>query len=366
LDFNYSVFGLSLHSNLSIPGLKPASTPGDTPRLEIRWGHSPPVSAEFSAQPGVLTFVSSEWDESGEPALRIWKIADGAYLHIVYWDGMQFWLNREGTGVWGVWPDTSSLEDAATFLLGPILGFLLRLRGVTCLHASAVVFDGRAVAFVGDAGAGKSTTAAAFARRGHPVISDDVVAIVERGDAFHVLPAYPYLSLWPDSVAMLYGPEKKLPSFSANWDKRVLSLAEDNLRFEEKSVPLGAILILGERCSDPAAPYLETLTPRQCLVSLVANSYATGMLDQDMRAQEFALLGRLLASVPVRRVRPHEDSTQIDRLCEVICDGYQALRNAPPLAPPAGVKSSVLELLGNNTGTFPHRNRKKKVWLSRG
>jgi hypothetical protein len=325
LDFHYSVFGLSLHSNVSIPGLRPPSTPGDFPRVDVHFGSSPLLDSKILAQPGVLTFVSSERDEAGEPALRIWKIAGGAYLHIVYWDGMQFWLNPEGSAVWAKWPETSSLEDAATFLLGPVLGFLLRLRGVTCLHASAVVFDGRAVAFVGDAGAGKSTTAAAFARRGHPVLSDDVVALVEREGGFHVMSAYPYLSLWADSVSMLYGPKKKLPSFSANWDKRVLSLAEDHLRFEERSVPLVAIFILAERSSEQAAPFLESLTPQQSLVSLIANSYATGLLDSDMRAREFALFGRILAAVPVRRVRPHQDPARIESFCEVISAGYKTL-----------------------------------------
>ena len=265
--------------------------------------------------------------------MRIWKIAGGAYLYITYWDGMKFWLNPEGSAVWAKWPETSSLEDAATFLLGPVLGFLLRLRGITCLHASAVVLDGRAVVFVGDAGAGKSTTAAAFARRGHPVLSDDVVALVEREGAFHVLPAYGYLSLWADSVTMLYGPEKKLPSFSSNWDKRMLSFAEDGLRFEEKSMPLGAIFILGERTSEPAAPFFERLSPQESLVSLVANSYATGLLDTEMRAREFALFGRILAAVPVRRVRPHQDPARIESLCDVILAGYKVLGEQPASTP---------------------------------
>jgi len=304
----------------------------------------------------VLTFVSSDLDSSGEPALRIWRVADGVCLYLAYCDGMEFWLDRKGTSVWAKWPATSSLEDAATFLLGPVLGLLLRLRGVTCLHASAVAFDDRAVAFVGDEGAGKSTTAAAFARLGYPVISDDVVAIVEREGAFHVLPAYPYLSLWPDSVQMLYGPDKTLPTFSANWDKRLLSLSEDRLRFEEKSLSLGAIFILGERISESAAPFLETPTAQECLVALVANSYATGMLDKDMRAQEFALFGRLLASVPVRRVRPHADSTEIDRLSEVIRDGYHALKNQPLPPSPRRERSSDPESSSNSLGTFPHPN----------
>jgi hypothetical protein len=335
LSFNYSVFGLSLLSNLPIPGLIPASPPLPAPDVEVHLGVSPSIHSDKSIERGVLTFVSSDLDASGEPALRIWRVADGTCLYLAYCDGMEFWLDRKGTSVWAIWPAASSLEDAATFLLGPVLGLLLRLRGVTCLHASAVAFDDRAVAFVGDESAGKSTTAAAFARRGHPVISDDVVAIVEREGAFHVLPAYPYLSLWPDSVKMLYGPDKTLPTFSANWDKRVLSLAEDRLRFEERSLPLVAIFLLGERSSNGAAPFLETPSAQESLVALVANSYATGMLDKDMRAQEFALLGRMLATVPVRLVRPHAEPAKVDLLCGVIRDGYRALKNHPlPSSPP--------------------------------
>lgn len=277
----------------------------------------------------MLTFVSSDLDMAGEPALRIWEISDGTILYLAYCDGMKFWLDRKGTKIWAMWPAASSLEDAATFLLGPVLGLLLRLRGVSCLHASAVAFGDRAVAFVGDEGAGKSTTAAAFADRGHPVISDDVVAIVDRKGAFHVMSAYPYLSLWPDSVKMLYGPDKTLPTFSANWDKRVLSLGQDRLRFEEKSLPLGAIFLLGERTAETVAPFLETPTQRECLLGLVANSYATGMLDQAMRAQEFELFGRLLSSVPIRRLRPSENPSQLDELCALVSEECASLNRKP-------------------------------------
>jgi hypothetical protein len=329
LSFNYSVFGLSLRSNLAIPGLNPAGAPLPSTVVEVHLGISPVTRSDVSAEPGELKFVSSDLDASGEPALRIWHVQGGALLYLAYCDGMEFWLDRKGASVWARWPGTSSLEDAATFLLGPVLGLLLRLRGVTCLHASAVAFDDRAVAFVGDEGAGKSTTAAALASRGHAVLSDDVVAIVEREGGFHVLPAYPYLSLWPDSVKLLYGPEKTLPTFSANWDKRVLSLAQDRLIFRKEPMPLGAILILGERSSDAAAPFLETPSVQDCLMALVANSYATGMLDTEMRAQEFALLGRLLATVPVGRIRPHEGTAEINALCDAIRESYQRLTTQP-------------------------------------
>jgi hypothetical protein len=314
----YTVFGLLVRCNLRIPGLTPERASRNSPEVEIHLGVSPGAIDETPGGPEELIFASSDTTESGEPALRIWRIANGALLRLNYFDGSQFWLAENGTAVWAMWPAASSLEDVATYVLGPVFGLLLRLRGVPCLHASAVAFGDSAVAFAGSEGAGKSTTAAALAGRGHSVISDDIVALVEREGSFLVLPAYPYLSLWPESVKMLYGPEKMLPTFSPGYDKRQLLLSENRLRFQEEPMPLRAVFLLGERCADPAAPFIEALPAREALLSLVANSYATSLLDRDMRAGEFELLGRLVTSVPVRRLRPHEDGSRIGRLCEVI------------------------------------------------
>src|ERR1700730_12146581 len=57
------------------------------------------------------------------------------------------------------WPGNSSLENALSYLFGPIIGLLLLLRGAVCLHASAVSIGDRAIVFVGSEGAGESTSA---------------------------------------------------------------------------------------------------------------------------------------------------------------------------------------------------------------
>jgi hypothetical protein len=314
----YTVFGLILRSNMGVPGLTPESPSSKSPEVEIHLDIMPGAIDEFPRGIEELVYTSSYTADSGEPALRIWRIAPGSLLRLDYFDGVRFWLDPEGTEVWAVWPAPVSIEDVATYLLGPVLGLLLRLRGVPCLHASCVTFRKFAVAFAGAEGAGKSTTAAALANRGYAVISDDIVALVERDGSFFVLPAYPYLSLWPESVELLYGADKKLPSFSPNYDKRQLQLKENHLRFEETPMPLGAIYLLGQRVADPAAPLVETLPPQEVLVALVANSYATNLLDKKMRAREFELLGRLVKAVPIWRLRPNEDGSQIGRLCDVI------------------------------------------------
>ncbi|MGH9758144.1 MAG: HPr kinase/phosphorylase, partial [Candidatus Acidiferrales bacterium] len=281
---------MTILSNLPIPGINPSDCSANHADITLLWGVSPIDSHEIISQPEVLTYSSMFKDDAGEPILKIWNLGGGKFLRLAYPDGMQFWMDREGTKIWAVWPATSSLEDAASYLLGPILGLVLRLRGTTCLHASAVEIHGCAVIFPGEEGAGKSTTAAALARRGHAVLSDDVVALAERDGAFFVLPAYPYLSLWEDSVKMLYGAEDALPAFSPNFDKRMLSLAAHNLRFEKQALPLGAVFLLGDRSADDRAPWIEALNPHENLVSLVVNSYATNLLESNMREREFVLL----------------------------------------------------------------------------
>ena len=333
MDFTYSVFGLSLRSNLPIPGLTPIRPNHDHLSLEASTHHEVAIRLNVFPQgsggtepsgPEELTYATAYKDEAGNPGLRIWKAAGSRYLRLAYFDGTQFWLDREGGEVWATWPKNLTIEDTATYLLGPVLGLLLRLRGVTCLHASAVAFGEKAVAFVGSEGAGKSTTAAALARRGHAILSDDVVALTEHEGSFFVHPAYPYLCLWPESVESLYGSAEALPRFSANYDKRCLSLQEQELRFADRALPLAAVYILGDRRSDPA-PVVEELPLRKAFLALVANTFATNTLNSHMRAKEFEILGRLAPRVPIRALCAHLDAGRLLELCNLVAEETQKI-----------------------------------------
>ncbi|OOE14602.1 aldolase [Fictibacillus arsenicus] len=87
------------------------------------------------------------------------------------------------------------------YLLGTCMGTLLLQKKILCLHGSAVAIDGKAYAFVGDSGAGKSTIAAAFALKNFQLISDDVIAInFDNQDKPLVMPSYPQQKLWEESL----------------------------------------------------------------------------------------------------------------------------------------------------------------------
>lgn len=89
-------------------------------------------------------------------------------------------------------------------LLGPVMALLLHQRGLLVLHASAIAVDGRSAIFMGDKGAGKSTTAGAMISAGHGLLTDDVVALdLSKPDEPMIVPGFPQLKLAADAAAAI-------------------------------------------------------------------------------------------------------------------------------------------------------------------
>jgi len=326
-DTIYSAFGLRLRTNLPLTTLLPVSTESAYD-VEVWLNSVPPWLEDLPKADETIWHISLERNEHGEPWLKIWKIYSGAYLRFAYDDGTQFILDRAGSKIWATWLAPMTLDDAATYLLGPVLGVVLRLRGFVTLHASAVSIGRSAIAFLGPEGAGKSTTAAALARRGYAVLSDDIVAVREVDENLLIQPAYPQLKLWPKSVEALYGKEENLPAFSANYDKRYLDLRNDGYSFQEEPLPLRAVYVLGARSDDAASPVIQSLPAHAGLLALIGNAYVTLSLDKQMRAREFDVLGRIAAGVPLRQLTPHSEAAYLSKLCEVILEDCQQVIRA--------------------------------------
>ncbi len=261
-----------------------------------------------------VVYRSPYLDGAGEPILTVSRTANNGF-HFAYRDGTWFHLNKNGSEVFAAWPDELTLEDAVTYLYGPIFGFILRLRGVVSLHGSGVAIEGRGIALLGPPGAGKSTTAAVFARSGVRVLTDDVFALIEGGDRFYVQPAYPGIRLWPESVRSLWGSADALPQMTPTWEKRYLNLEHHGYEFDSDPVPVAAIYVIAERTADSAAPHFGV---GPSFLNLLANTYAGYVLSSEMRAHEFDVLTRLMISVPVRTVIPHADPSRLPALCHLI------------------------------------------------
>lgn len=333
MHYRCSIYGLGVVANRTIPGVPPAKIA--TEDVRISFGSLPAWLAEVPDSQFETSYVTESKTESGEPLLRVVRVFGGRYFRFCYADQTEFLVDREGAELWASWVQPLTIEDTATYLLGPVLGFVMLLRGIVCLHASAIAIGNEAIALLGPAGAGKSTTAAAFSRSGYSVLAEDVVTLDDRGAKFLVRPAYPCIRLWPASVAALYGSETHLPQLTPNWDKRFLDLTARAEQFQTQPLPLAAIYYLGERRNDDDAPFVESLDESQGLMALIANTYATNLMDRQMRAHEFDLLTRVLNDVPLRRVTPHADPERIPDLCRTILEDFEgeAIRRTHVVAP---------------------------------
>ena len=318
---------------MALPGLSPQygfEIPDTQIRLKDRW-RFPAESSAFSES----LYSSPGGMSGGQPNLRVGVLPDREYFGFFYGDGARYVVDRRGREVWADWPENYSLEDACTYLLGPVMGFVLRLRGTVCLHASSVAINHRAIALVGLPGAGKSTVAAAFGCAGFPILSDDVVALVDHGTEFLVPPGYPRVNLWPDAVRSLFGSEDALPRITPTWDKRYLPLGQNGHAFASTPLPLGAIYVLNSRDETLSAPVIEEVSGQEAFMALAANTYVNYLLDQDMQRTEFDMLGGLVSSTPVRRVRPRAEPSAIFDLCQAIAaDAQRVIAPAPATATP--------------------------------
>jgi hypothetical protein len=205
------------------------------------------------------------------------------------------------------------------------MGFLLRLRHIASLHASCVEISGRGIALCGEAGFGKSTTAAALALRGFPVLSEDIVPVIFESNEFLVVPGYPRICLWPDSVSNLLGSAQALPLLTPVWEKRFLALDGTRATFSSQELPLGAIYLFTHRSRLEGAPLIQPMSAREALLHLVQNTYMNWLLDRQQRAVEFEFLAQLVQKVPVRRIIPHSDPHKISDLCHLIVSDAQTL-----------------------------------------
>lgn len=314
--FCYLAYGLSIHADRLIPGLRPAvkSVAADV-RVTMRGS----VDAPSTNSTDTIWYVSPYTNEHGVPAITIYLQGTRYLLH--YSEGVWFGVSASGSQIDAWWDRSLTDADAADYLLGGVIAFVLRGRGMVPLHASAIVIDGHAVLFAGAAGAGKSTTASACALLGIPVLSDDVVAVGDVEGAMVAYPSQPRMSLWSDSAGALF-PAQSLPTHSAVYPKHSIDLVERGYRFHDRVVPIDMIFVLGDRRPIESSTLVRVLTPRAALMTLVTCSYANYLIDASMRAREFDLLGRLVTRVPVSELSFGSRLEDVVQACRELTENW--------------------------------------------
>lgn len=317
--YSYQAYGLRIQSNSVIPGFCPGFTPPGHCDVLLEISTEPPAwFCDSQSLDSTIRYKQAALPETADPAYALTVWGAEQFFELAYSDGARFIIDANARRVWGKCPPLT-IDDIGVYLRGPIMGFVLRRRGVASLHACAVSISGKSVVLCGPTESGKSTTAAALALRGVPVLSDDITALGEMGDEFYVEPGYPRICLWPDAAEVLLGMPDALPRLTPTWEKCFLPLDGIKARFVERRQALSVMYLLAPRVSETRAPWIEDLSGRQALLELIQNTYMNWLLDRERRASEFDVLTRLVTDVRVRKIVPHADPQRINALCELIC-----------------------------------------------
>ena len=185
----YSVYGLRVRTTipLTIPELPEESS------CDIDVLAGDPVFFEESRR---HLNLKSDWAQAHRlPGRWVYARIDGMFDFLISPDGSQI-LYRLLAEL--------SMASFETYLLGLLMKAVLIKRDIHSLHASSVVIDGKAVAFLGISGFGKSSLAACFVSAGYPLLTDDVLRLDEDSGVW----AYPgpaCLKLLPDARCWLDG-----------------------------------------------------------------------------------------------------------------------------------------------------------------
>src|SRR3954468_19985438 len=172
-------FGLDIDAGFEAPGLPPAdgATTGD-PLTRLDLAAPEEIDRDWPAGEAERILEERFDGDDGPPARTI--DAHPSYGYRLY--ARHFGLARispDGARVTCAPPDEEPWSWQR-FLVGRVLPWASVLRGHEALHASAVGWRGRAVAFVGETGRGKTSLAIQLLARGVEFFTDDVLALDRR------------------------------------------------------------------------------------------------------------------------------------------------------------------------------------------
>lgn len=211
-----------------------------------------------------------------------------------------------------VQPHTDADPGAiALFLLGSCMGALLWQRGFTVLHGNAIRIEDAVAVCVGHSGAGKSTLAAEFARRGHEIISDDVVAI---DDDVMTKPGIGRIKLWQKSLDYFQIENRNLARIRKGEDKFSLKFAPSD---PDTALPVRWVFVLEP--DDCATPCITPLRGSDGLSALLEHSYRRELIKGlGLQTTHFKNCAKILSKTTLARLRRPVSGFQVHELCEAI------------------------------------------------
>ena len=282
MTYRYQAFGLTIHCSFPLPELTSAPE-GAAADVLIREGALPsgPSHYQFRVEEEIATL----WIPDSNATYRMLS-------------GRELIVDSRGQDVG---------RNVRLYLLGSAIGAILHQRGLLPLHACALEFNGKAVAFLGRSGAGKSTLAAWLSRNGGRLLSDDVCVVRSDNGRFMTSAGIPRLRLWRDALEARGDEPRHYARSFDGWDKYDVPHAEPPI---PEAFELTALFELSEgRALD-----FRSVSGAEAVQCLAANTYRGSYVHQMGRtAEHFQQCIELARALPIEQVVRPKDYSRIEQ-----------------------------------------------------
>lgn len=302
----YSAYGLILASDLLLPELQPGF-----------------------GRPDVHIRVIESKSDSGSEDSPIECISATPERVRLSWGPVADLLIEDGCLI-SVTPGPAADEESLRLFIGGAgIGVLLHQRGLLVLHGSAVVIRGQAIGFVGAKGWGKSTTATALHRRGHALVTDELLVVdLDENRGPTVRPGSPYLKLWHDALLKTGGSPESARQVLPGADKYYVGASV----VAPPDVPLRRIYVLdaGERLA--AEPIHAAKAFFGVVPHLYVSRFGTPFLQSAGSQPAFSRLAAVLRKIETIRLMRCKDLAQLPDIASLIesdCSDVSALHSCP-------------------------------------
>ena len=177
-------------------------------------------------------------------------------------------------------------------LAGSVLAHVLAAEGHSALHASAVESGGRAVAFIGPSGRGKSTLAALLCSAGASLVSDDLLRCEVTGGGATCFRGSSRLRLRPQAAALA----ASLPGAAVETADGRTALVPRTPGM--RRMPLAA-LVVPRPSREAEALAIRRLRGREAAAEILRSPRLLGWTDPELATRHLDLCRDLAGAVPV-------------------------------------------------------------------
>lgn len=258
-----TAFGLDVWAERPLSFLQPTAAAPTGRELRLAVAED---GAGDLAWPAGAKLISDQRQADGEVLFQI-EAADR--------DGYRIWgplygasvIAADGASLRGA-PGEGGMPSWQRLLVAQVLPFTAVLQGLDVLHASGVVIDGGAFAFIGPSGAGKTSVAMVLARRGAGFLADDVIAVERRDGELVCHPGAPVAGIDRAEAERLsaQGTLDDDDELDRNPRERMVRMS-----LSPQPAPLRGMFLLDRREDGPAEPRFEPLLNPQVLLSSTFN-----------------------------------------------------------------------------------------------